>query len=45
MLRDQLDRSEEVRAKQNAEILEQQAKINEIHHNYQAQMNDKEAQH
>ena len=35
MVRAQLARSEDVRAKQEAEILEQQTKIKEIHRNYQ----------
>merc|ERR1719253_763776 len=38
MIRDQLARSEEVRAVQNAEILEQQKKIKAIHQNYQEQL-------
>jgi len=45
MVRAQLSRSEDVRSKQEAEILEQQTKINEIHKNYQEQMNEKEDQH
>jgi len=34
MLRSQLERNEEIRAKLESEIKEQQAKINEIHNNY-----------
>ena len=42
MLRNQLRRNEEIRAEQESEIKLQQEKINEFHHNYQAQMNEKE---